>query len=345
MNRLSEDLDHILHYVGDNWNELKDESIFITGGTGFFGCWLLESLVWANKKLGLNAKAVVLTRNYKAFHKKAPHLSKDSSINFVEGDMRNFEFPESKFSYIIHAATDLNTNPKDRNQISIADTIIEGTRRVLEFAVCCGAKKILFTSSGAVYGKQPDTILKISEDYLDFPNDKEDLSAYGIGKLVSEELCSQYSEKYGFKVKIARCYAFIGPYLPLDAQYAIGNFIQDGLNNTPVLIKGDGKPYRSYLYSADLMIWLWTVLINGKSCYPYNVGSEIYHSIEHWARLVSSIFGETSKVKFLKKNKRVKSLERYVPSTKRATSELGLKQSIGIDVALAKTIRFHTLNV
>ena len=84
MNRLSEDLDHILHHVGDKWYELKDKSIFITGGTGFFGCWLLESLIWANKEYGLNTKAIVLTRNYKAVQKKAPHLSNDSYINFTE---------------------------------------------------------------------------------------------------------------------------------------------------------------------------------------------------------------------------------------------------------------------
>jgi dTDP-glucose 4,6-dehydratase len=69
-NPLKEDLDHILAHTEGLWEELRGKRVFITGGTGFFGCWLLESFAWANEKLGLNASMLVLTRNLEAFKKK-----------------------------------------------------------------------------------------------------------------------------------------------------------------------------------------------------------------------------------------------------------------------------------
>ena len=129
--------------------------ILFLGGTGFFGCWLLESLIWANDKLGIDADAVVLTRDYNAFHKKSPYLANHPRIRFHIGDICDFKFPEGKFSHIIHAAAEIRTKLHEKNPILMLDSIIKGTKRTLDFAVSCKAKKFLLTSSGAVYGKQP----------------------------------------------------------------------------------------------------------------------------------------------------------------------------------------------
>ena len=103
-NPLAEDLDHILTHTRDLWEELRDQRIFITGGTGFFGCWLLESFAWANDKLNLNTSALVLSRNPEAFEHKAPHLYHHPAIQFLKGDVQDFDYPEGLFSHLIHGA-------------------------------------------------------------------------------------------------------------------------------------------------------------------------------------------------------------------------------------------------
>ena len=337
INSLAQDLDDILVRTYDLWDELRSQRIFITGGTGFFGCWLLESLIWANDKLGLNTEVVVLTRNYDAFRKKAPHLANHPSIQFIIGDVTSFNFPEGNFSYVIHAATEASAKLNEENPLLMFDTIVQGTRHTLEFAKLCQAKKFLLTSSGAVYGKQPSALTHIPEDYIGAPDPTHAQSAYGEGKRAAEMLCTLYGKQYGFETKIARCFAFVGPYLPLDTHFAIGNFIRDGLQGGPILVNGDGTPYRSYLYAADLAVWLWTILLKGRSCYPYNVGSDVDITISNVARLVGSVFQPPIEVVIAKKPSGEKPGQRYVPLTTRAFSELGLKPIIALEEAIQRT--------
>ena len=170
------------------------------------------------------------------------------------------------------------------------ETNLEGTRHTLAFARACKARKFLLTSSGAVYGKQPSELSHISEDFRGAPDIADLNAAYGHGKRAAEFLCVAYSEEFGLTVKLARCFAFVGPYLPLDSGFAIGNFIRDGLEGKPVQVKGDGTQYRSYLYAADLAIWLWTILFKGQSGRPYNVGSGEDLTVQELSNIVAKAF-------------------------------------------------------
>ncbi len=333
----ADDLDHVLAHTRELWAEARGQTFFITGGTGFFGLWLLESFAKANDALALGMKAVVLTRDPAAFARKAPHLMGRADLEWVQGDLASFAFPAGRFEHFIHAAADTGAWTEKRGSGEVVANVVAGTRRVLDFAVAAGVRNFLLTSSGAVYGRQPAELTHISEDYAGAPDPLLPESAWGEGKRVAEHLCAVDAARHGYAVKVARCFAFVGPHLPLEAQYAMGNFIRDAARGEPIRVNGDGTPLRSYLYAADLAVWLWTILFRGQSARAYNVGSAEEVSIAELARLVSRILNENLPVTILPTAESAGPVSRYVPNVSRAGAELGLQMSIPLDQAVRKT--------
>ena len=127
------DLNYILENNATLWEELRGRRIFITGGTGFFGCWLLESFIAANAAFDLRAHAVVLTRSARRFRERAPHLAGNPAVELLEGDVRTFAFPDGEFPFVIHAATESvrtsSANPLATDpSTELLSTILEGTQ-------------------------------------------------------------------------------------------------------------------------------------------------------------------------------------------------------------------------
>ena len=287
----------------------------------------------------------MLTRNPERFHEQAPHLAGHPSVRLLGGDVVDFAFPDGRFPFVIHAATERQFEPDAERPLSSFAADIDGTRRVLEFARTQGAHRFLFTSSGAVYGKQPPELTHIPEDYSGAPATHDLGSAYGQAKRVSEFMCSMYGRVYGFDAMIARLFAFVGPLLPLDANYAVGNFIRDVLKGGPVRIGGDGTPYRSYLYAADLSIWLWTILFRGKAAYPYNVGSPQDLTIADLARTVVGAVAPGTNIEIARQPIPGVPPLRYVPRTTRAEQELGVRALVPVEQGVRRTAEWHRASV
>jgi dTDP-glucose 4,6-dehydratase len=344
MNRISEeDLNIILESTCKIFREdfVSGSNIFITGATGFFGKWLLESFICLNRKLSLNAIIYVLSRDPESFLKKNQFYESEKNIIWIKGDIRTFEFPSQKIDYIIHAATDADAKLNNESPLLMLDTIIEGTKRMLEFAQKQPElRAFLLTSSGAVYGKQPDNVAGIRETdsfYIDInhPN-----SAYSEGKRLAELYCSIYADHYNIPVKIARCFAFVGPYLPLGKHFAIGNFIRDGLTSQNITIKGDGSPLRSYMYAADLTIWLWTILLRGDKGDDYNVGSDKAISIKDLAMMIASYFPGIT-VNILNQTHPTDRNQNYVPDVTKFKRKFKTSPILDLEEAILKTISFN----
>jgi dTDP-glucose 4,6-dehydratase len=332
------DLDHVLEHTQGLWEELRGGRLFVTGGTGFFGRWMLESFIRANDEFGLGAEAVVLTRDPRRFAAAAPHVAEHEAIALQTGDMRSFDDPPGQYTHVLHMATE---TALAASATASFETAVGGTQRVLSFAARRGVAKLLLTSSGAVYGQQPPDCERLSEEYTGAPRADDVSAGYAHGKRAAEFLCSAAAAQTTLEAKIARCFAFVGPLLPLDANFAIGNFIRDALYGDRIEVTGDGTPRRSYLYAADLAVWLWTIVFNGQSGRPYNVGSEADMSISELAQLVAKVLSPEIPVQIAASPLAGALPARYVPSTARAAQELGLRSRVGLDDAVLRTAEWY----
>ena len=306
---------------------------------------MLESFLWANDRLNLRASATVLTRDAGTFEKKVPHLAEHPALRFHNGDVRKFTFPRERFDYIIHASNEAADYGRGEEEApaKVKEAIVQAAGHTLDFARVCGARNFLFTSSGSVYGPPPANMTHVAETYEGVRDLAKFRFAHGEGKFIAEALCAAYGEKHGIAAKIARCFTFVGPYMELDANYAIGNFIRDGLKGGPIIIQGDGTACRSYMYAADLAIWLWTILFKGESCRPYNVGSEMPTTILELAEKIAGEFDPPLGVHVLGKTLAGVASDRYLPDITRAQAELRLNQFIYLESAIRKTLNWQKL--
>jgi len=200
--------------------ELEGVRMLITGGTGFLGRSLLDYLDTNIGSEDVDFGAWVLSRDPQKFLLMHPRYSRLSWLNFITGNLFHFS-SNVQFTHIIHAAADTHSLAPEDLWIK---QLVDGTRIVLDHALVVGVKRVLFVSSGAVYGKQYGRKLLREEDALEVSACETD-GIYTHGKVLGEALCREYLTKFNLKSTIARCFSIISPHIPLDGPYAAGNFL------------------------------------------------------------------------------------------------------------------------
>ena len=338
---LTSDFEHITSSCDHIFQELNNSHIFLTGGTGFIGTWILESIKHANVNMNLNIKVSILTRDSKLFKTKLPDLGNYDKYDFVDGDIVNFKYPEKKYDYIIHGATDASAELNEKHPDKMFSTIVDGTNHILKMSKKIKVKKFLYMSSGAVYGNQPVNMSKIEESWFGSVNFVDTKSAYAEGKRSAEMLCSIYNKKHNIDISIARIFALLGPYLTLGIHFAAGNFILDAINKKKVIVKGNGLPVRSYLYPTDLVIFLFNLLIKKEShINPYNIGSDDAISIKDLAKKISTLIGN-GEYEVMSHNDKGWNLGRYVPNTDKFSKDFNLDRNVSLDEAIIRTAKWN----
>lgn len=304
--------------------ELSGKHLLLTGSTGFFGKWLLATLAALNEK-GAKIHVTALSRAPQLFLQDYPEYVACDWLDWVSGDVRSIcDWPVRRpVDLVLHAATDTLPSAHS-NPLQIFDTIILGARNVLDMAASNGAKRILFTGSGAQYGAiEPHCpVLESSGRGCDSTLVS---SAYGEAKRAQETLAALYSNLYGMDVIHTRCFAFSGPGLALDAHFAIGNFVRDALYADELVLNSDGQAVRSYLHGADLAGWLLTLLLRGESGSAYNVGSDHCVSIAELAHQVTKNIAPHKGVRILGTSVPGQVRSYYVP-------DIGKARALGLEV-------------
>jgi nucleoside-diphosphate-sugar epimerase/SAM-dependent methyltransferase len=331
----SEDLECVLFHAGRCWKRLEGKRVLFTGASGFFGSWLLETFLNAGTRLNLPFHAIALTRDAARFSSCLPHLAGDSRVELLESDAATMPVPDGPVDFVIHSLVPDAETPFDEQEAFFRSA----TSRLLDIASAKNAEGFLLCSTGAVY--QPhDPPGPFLEDDPRVPQDAP--VSYGQIRRKVEDQCLGAWKERGLPVKIARGFAFVGPRLPLDAGFAIGNFIGDGLAGRPIAVKGDGTAVRSYLYAADMAAWLWTILLDSPPGCVFNVGSEEAICMADLARNIGRRFAAQPIIEGKVMPGAAPPI--YVPCTSRAHAELGLRASTGLHEAIEKTIRFARMN-
>ena len=296
------------------------KTLLIIGGSGFFGKSILDAFSRNLLAPWHIAKVIVMSRNAKKLLEGAPILV-GRNVELFSADITNIEcLPFA--DYVIHAAASTDV----RNYLSSPEyekiNIQAGTYHYCNLARIYHAKsKIIYVSSGSVYGVQPTNLDKIDESFVG------DLSKMAPGKL-DYAVAKQDAERAiidlgaaGLNVSIARCFAFVGKYLPRDQHFAIGNFIDDVINKRPIAVKANHQVYRSYMYADDLVEWLMTIADDASpKCPIYNVGSNQAVLVSDLAKALAKSYYLVAEIPHISDSK----IDRYIPSIKKAEKELGL---------------------
>ena len=311
-------------------------SILLIGGSGFFGKSFLDTFQRGLLKVWGVDKIIVFSRQADQLRVTHPELLSDA-IQLVNGDISHCQ-TLPKADYIIHAAASTDA----ARYLSAGDieknNMISGT---INF--CCILKglypnsKILYISSGAVYGASSPTQQPFSEEdaFIDLKEVADHKRDYTAAKRDSELEILQLA-KLGFSVSIARCFAFVGKYLPRDQHFAIGNFLQNGFDRQPIEVKAQHLVYRSYMYADDMVMWLMHIIQNSSPICPiFNLGSDQAIEVGNLANLIAKKLNTTVQRNIINEPL----IDYYVPSIQKIKRELYVDFAYTLDESIDETIR------
>lgn len=311
-------------------------TLLVIGGTGFFGKSILDCFKRGMlEKWGIE-RVIAMSRNAESLCREAPQLI-SSQVDLFSADISTTRIlPPADI--VIYAAVSTDT-PISRSPFFTEQANIQsGTYNCCKLLNSVHAEsKILYVSSGAVYGKQPKGMTHIPEGYivgdlLELPVAKQD---YAGAKVSAEDAVKNLGQQ-GLSVSIARCFAFVGPWLPRNHHFAIGNFIEDGLQKRPITVKARNTVYRSYMHSDDLVEWLMTIALQASpDCPVYNVGSDQAVIMGDLARLIANKFGVNACIPEITDA----DVDCYIPSIEKAKRDLKLILSHDLISAISSTIQ------
>lgn len=324
-------------------NPLRGKHLFVSGGTGFLGTWLLEILSVLNHDFGFGTQVTVHSRNSLAFAERWPHLGKHSWVRFLEGDVRNLSDLPRDINFLIHAAAITDRRYFATQPTAVAETNIFGTARILKACLWLeNLEKFTLLSSGLVYGTQPWESERIQENYMGPLRCNETMAVYAESKRAAEIFAQAAISESRLPVVVLRPFAFVGPFQSLELPWAVTDFIRDSFNGGPIRIMGDGLTVRSILYGSDFAYSVLAATASATARSIYNLGSPDPVDLMSLATMITRAFSPSPEVQT-----RVGQIghdrNRLVPDTSAFERDLKFRVTVPLEAAIQKTIDWHRL--
>ncbi len=276
-----EDLKSIIDDKNIDWKLLSNKNIYITGATGLIGRNLVNAILYANMNLGINCTIYAHVRNIEKARMLFESQASDK-LKFIVGDIQDEINCDEKIDYIIHAASQTASKKFIEDPVSTIDIAINGTRNVLNLAKKNNVDSFVYLSTMEVYGR-PQTDEKIDEKHSTDLNTMDVRNCYPISKRMCENLCACYN----VNSKVIRLTQTFGPGVEYNDGRVFAEFARCAIENRDIVLHTTGETKRSYLYTADAIRAIFTILLKGKNNEIYNVANEeTYCSILEMANLV-----------------------------------------------------------
>lgn len=281
---LQEDLAAISQVDYIPWDKLAGQNVLVTGGTGLIGSTIIKAFCYANKVKNLQVKIFALVRNVEKAERIFGHETEN--LHFVKGTVENLPTINVPVDYIIHGASPTASLFFVQHPVETIQIAVKGTSNLLELAREKSVKGFVYLSSMEVYGApQVDTL--ISETQGCTLDSMVVRSCYPIAKRLCENLCASYAQEYHVPAKVIRLAQTFGPGVLKDDKRVFAEFARDAMDGNDIVLQTIGTSKREYLYTADAVTAILTVLLEGANGESYNAGNpETYCSIIEMAQFV-----------------------------------------------------------
>lgn len=272
---LANDLEDISKRVC--FEKFDNSTVLVTGATGLIGSLLVKSLLYSSRKYKLRIKVIACVRSIEKANRVFDDIEDRTNLEYCVSDLLRGEISCDKdIDYIIHTAAITNSQMMVKSPVDTALVAINGTNKILEFGAAHKAKSVVYISSMEVYGQLNQTN-RISEETLGYIDITKPRSSYPESKRMCECLCTAYAEQYGLNVKVVRLAQTFGAGISREENRVFAQFARSVINLENIVLHTHGRSEGNYVYTADAIAAILTVLLLGKKAEIYNVSNEESH--------------------------------------------------------------------
>lgn len=283
----------LIEAINNNqFKEVYNSTILITGASGLIGRCIIDILMKANEIENANIKVIASVRNLENAKNIFREYIDKEDVELIKYDVMERLSESIKVNYIIHAASNAHPMAFSTEPVNTLIGNVIGTKNLLDFGIKNNVKKLLYVSSGEVYGKDDGKIEAFTEEYRGYVDNLSFRSCYPIGKISAETMCTCYSKQYDINTVIVRPCHIYGPTITDKDSRVMAQFIRNALNNENIIMKSEGKQYRSYCYVVDCATGILIALAKGENVNAYNIANKDSNiTIKSMAKLIANTVG------------------------------------------------------